>query len=73
MTDLFFGTSYRREIAESVIKKLLTYGANVNIRRKDGLSALMIAIKHRLYDVVSNLLKHGTDVNMYQIIMDPQL
>ena len=48
----------------AIEKKLLDYGAEVNLRDKNGATALMAASEARNAELVKLLLDHGADVNI---------
>ena len=49
--------------AEPVAKVLLTAGAQINLRNKNGFSALNLAIQYRSLEMVKTLCKSGADLN----------
>lgn len=52
---------------EKVCSFLLSRGANVKYRNKNGLTALHLSVRHNKIDVFSELLKHNADVNVGNI------
>jgi ankyrin repeat protein len=48
---------------ETLVRRLLTRGANINLKNGDGASAAMVAMYNDRFDVAKTLIELGSDVN----------
>jgi ankyrin repeat protein len=48
---------------EALVRRLVTRGANVNLKNGDGASAAMVALYNDRFDVAATLVELGSDVN----------
>ena len=48
-----------------IVRLLVDHGIHVNIKMKNGLSALFNAFHHRFYTIASYLLEKGADINVH--------
>ena len=50
------------------VNRLLNTEANINYKRKDGMTPLTVAVAKRDVSMVRNLLRHGCDVNIVPVL-----